>query len=222
MGFMAGVVLFDLDNTLIDREHAFRQWARRFLGTRGLETAEMSWLVSVDADGKASRPAFFGAVKARYGLPESEESLVADYQEEAPGFYRPEPAVLAALQALRLAHWRVAVITNGPASQEEKIRSAGLDSVLDAWCISGIEGVAKPHRMIFEEAARRAGGRLEGWMVGDTPEIDISGGVAAGLRTIWMARGRTWDVSEYTPDFAANDIVEATSHILGASSSNHG
>ena len=78
-----------------------------------------------------------------------------------------------------------------------QIRSAGLDEVLDAWCISGLEGVAKPDRLIFEEAAKRCGAPLEGWMVGDTPEIDVLGGNAAGLRTIWMARGRPWSVTEY-------------------------
>jgi len=219
---VAGVVLVDLDNTLIDRERAFRQWARQFLVARRLDPAELSWLLFVDADGKAARPAFFGALKARYGLPETEASLVAAYQEEAPGFYRPEPAILAGLQALRAAHWKTAVVTNGPVTQEQKIRSAGLDGVLDAWCISGVEGVAKPQRSIFEEAARRAGAPLQGWMVGDTPEIDIQGGVDAGLRTIWMARGRTWDVTQYAPDFCANDVVEATNHILGVTPSTLG
>jgi HAD superfamily hydrolase (TIGR01549 family) len=213
---MNGVVLFDLDNTLIDRERAFHQWARQFVTTRNLDPAELSWIVSVDADGKASRPAFFGALKARFKLSESEESLVVTYQEEVPGFYEPEPAILAALQALRSAGWRTGVITNGPASQANKIRSAGLDVVLDAWCISGVEGVAKPERRIFEEAARRCGAHLEGWMVGDTPDIDIQGGIAAGLRTIWMARGREWNVATYAPDIVVNDIPEAVHRILEA------
>jgi FMN phosphatase YigB (HAD superfamily) len=211
---MAGVVLFDLDNTLIDRDRAFREWAQEFLAARHLDPGELSWLVSVDDDGKATRHAFFAALKARYGLPESEDALVATYREEAPGFYRPEPAILAALRALRSTGWRVGVVTNGPATQENKIRSAGLDVVLDAWCISGVEGVAKPHRRIFETAARRCGALLEGWMVGDTPEIDIQGGIAAGLRTIWMARGRVWDTTQYAPDLVATDVIEATNQIL--------
>jgi FMN phosphatase YigB (HAD superfamily) len=213
---MNGIVLFDLDNTLIDRDRAFHQWARQFLATRNLDPAELPWLVSVDADGKASRPAFFRALKARFELPESEESLVVAYRDDAPGFYQPEPAILAGLQALRSAGWGTGVITNGPASQANKIRSAGLDGVLDAWCISGVEGVAKPERRIFEEAARRCGTVLGGWMVGDTADIDILGGIAAGLRTIWMARGRAWNVTAYAPDIVANDIPEAVHRILEA------
>jgi HAD superfamily hydrolase (TIGR01509 family) len=211
-----GVVLFDLDNTLIDRDRAFDQWAGQFLATRNLDPAELSWLVSADEDGKAPRHVFFAAVKARYGLPDSEESLVGAYQKESPAFYQPDPALLDALQALRSAGWKIAVVTNGPDSQENKIRSAGLDAVLDAWCMSEVEGVAKPERRIFEEAARRSGTSLEGWMVGDTPEADIQGGLAAGLRTIWMTRGRTWDVTAYAPDVVASDIVEATHRILEA------
>jgi HAD superfamily hydrolase (TIGR01549 family) len=215
-GAVSGIVLFDLDNTLIDRDRAFRRWAAQFLARRNLDPDELSWLVSADDDGKASRQAFFGALKARYGLPESQDALVLSYQEESPGFYQPEPPILGAVQALRSAGWKTAVITNGPASQENKIRSAGLDVVLDAWCISGVEGVAKPERRIFEEAARRSGADLEGWMVGDTPEIDIQGGITSGLRTIWMARGRPWDVVAYAPDVVADDIVEATNRILEA------
>ncbi len=172
---MSGLALFDLDNTLIDRDHAFHQWAVQFLATRNIDPVELPWLVSVDGDGKVSRPVFFGALKARYGLPESEESLVVAYQKEAPAFYRPDRAILDALRTLRSAGWKTAVITNGPASQERKIRSAGLEVALDAWCISGVEGVAKPARRIFEVAATRSGTSLKGWMVGDTPEIDIRG-----------------------------------------------
>jgi HAD superfamily hydrolase (TIGR01549 family) len=215
-----GVVLFDLDNTLIDRDRAFHQWAREFLATRNLDPGELSWLMSVDADGKASRPVFFAALKARYGLPESEESLVDAYREDVPGFSRPEPAVLDSLRALQTAGWKTGLITNGPASQANKIRSAGLDLVLDAWCISEVERVAKPDRRIFEETARRCGAPLEGWMVGDTPEIDIRGGIAAGLRTIWIARERSWDASAYAPDIVADDIMEATNAILHMSASN--
>ncbi|MGH9204990.1 MAG: HAD family hydrolase [Acidimicrobiales bacterium] len=211
---MAGIVLFDLDNTLIDRDQAFRQWARQFLAERRLDPTELAWVLLVDADGKASRHAFFGALRARFGLPESEDALVAAYQEVVPGLYRPEPPVLAALGSLRSAGWRTAVVTNGPGTQEDKIRSAGLAAMIDASCISGLVGVAKPERPIFEEAARRCGAPLKGWMVGDTPEIDVLGGITAGLRTIWMARGRSWSIAEYAPDFIVKDVVQATTVIL--------
>jgi FMN phosphatase YigB (HAD superfamily) len=211
---MTPVVLFDLDNTLIDRDRAFHHWAGRFLADRNLDPAELSWVLQEDGDGKVARHVFFAALRSRFGLSESTEDLVGAYQEAIPTLYRPEPHVLNGLRALRAAGWKTAVVTNGPATQEDKIRSAGLDAVLDAWCISGLVGVAKPERAIFEEAARRAGAALQGWMVGDTAEIDIVGGIGAGLRTIWMARDRLWTVEEYAPELVAGDVAEATRRIL--------
>ena len=56
---------------------------------------------------------------------------------------------------------------------------------------------------------------LKGWMVGDSPHADIEGGRAAGLATIWMARGRDWDESTFAPpDAEVATIVEAVSRIL--------
>ncbi|MEV6983037.1 HAD hydrolase-like protein [Sphaerisporangium sp. NPDC051017] len=50
----------------------------------------------------------------------------------------------------------------------------------------------KPDIGLFEIAARRCGMDLAGggWMVGDHLVADIGGGRAAGLRTIWIDRGR--------------------------------
>ena len=209
-----GVALFDLDNTLIDRNRGFRRWAVGFLAERGLDAADLDWVVRTDGDGQATRHEFFAAVRARYGLVDTEDDLVAGYHDVVASLYSPELPVLRGLQALRAAGWRTAVVTNGPESQFDKMCAAGLDTVIDGWCISGVEGVAKPERRIFEEAARRCGSPLQGWMVGDTPEIDILGGINAGLRTIWVARGRNWSISEYTPDLVAGDATEASRMIL--------
>jgi FMN phosphatase YigB (HAD superfamily) len=55
-------------------------------------------------------------------------------------------------------------------------------------------------------------------MVGDTAEIDILGGIGAGLRTIWMARDRPWTAREYVPELMAGDVAEAARLILESDS----
>jgi putative hydrolase of the HAD superfamily len=109
-------------------------------------------------------------------------------------------------------------VTNGPPSQEAKIRAAALHDAGDAWCISEIVGAVKPERAIFEAAAALCGASLDapvhGWMVGDNPDADILGGVRAGLRTIWMARGRQWAREGFAPDAVAADVAEAVRIIL--------
>ncbi|HWE81623.1 MAG TPA: hypothetical protein VG265_08220 [Gaiellaceae bacterium] len=62
------VVLFDLDNTLIDRQAAFRAWASGFLLEHGLREFELAWLETIDEDGFKPRELFFAEVKRRFRL----------------------------------------------------------------------------------------------------------------------------------------------------------
>lgn len=80
-------------------------------------------------------------------------------------------------------------MTNGDAAvQAAKIAAAGLDPLVDGICISGAEGVAKPHREIFDLAALRCGADLVGgWMIGDNPLADVQGAHQAGLNSVWIA-----------------------------------
>ena len=215
---MSRLALFDLDNTLIDRDAGYRLWAERFLAAQGVDGAEqageLAWLVEMDGEGLAPRPALFAAIRDRYRLADDVDALHQAYSDALESLYRPDAEVVGALGALQAAGWRTVVITNGPPSQEVKIRAAGLHDVLDSWCISGVEGVLKPDRAIFEAAASRCGVPLEGWMVGDNAHADIGGGVGAGLRTIWLSRGRTWDVADYAPDVVSETVVEAARTIL--------
>jgi HAD-hyrolase-like len=53
------------------------------------------------------------------------------------------------------------------------------------------------------------------WMVGDAPLPDIGGGRSVGLGTVWMDRGRAWDVGHGpAPDAIAGSVNEAVNHIL--------
>jgi len=46
-------------------------------------------------------------------------------------------------------------------------------------------------------------------MIGDAPDADIAGGRNAGLRTVWMRRGREWNSVLPMPDRVADDIPAA-------------
>jgi putative hydrolase of the HAD superfamily len=50
-------------------------------------------------------------------------------------------------------------------------------------------GVAKPEPAIFHHALALVGAEPEGsWHVGDTPDVDVAGALAAGLRPVLVAR----------------------------------
>jgi len=77
---MRGLALFDLDNTLADRERAFRRWCEDFVGQHGLGRSAIATLVEADNDGHASRADFFGTVRHRFSLADSVETLMAEYR----------------------------------------------------------------------------------------------------------------------------------------------
>ncbi|MEV4168784.1 HAD family hydrolase [Nonomuraea sp. NPDC049709] len=187
------LALFDLDNTLIDRLAAFERWAAGFAAERGLGGEAVAWLVAADADGSVPMGTFFALVRERFGLAEPAEDLWRAYRARLPYLVRCRPEVLEGLNRLRAAGWSVGIVTNGMAdNQTGKIRHSGLATRVDGWAISDAEGVRKPDVRLFEIGAARCGASLRdgGWMVGDDPEMDIAGGRGAGLRTIWIDRGR--------------------------------
>ncbi|MFD8530941.1 HAD family hydrolase [Streptosporangium canum] len=105
----------------------------------------------------------------------------------------------------------VGIVTNGTAdNQLGKIQRTGLTHAVDAYALSGIEGIRKPGTGLFEIAARRCGVNLPdgGWMVGDHPVADIGGGQTAGLRTVWVDRG-AWPGHEHSPDYVVTDVIQA-------------
>jgi putative hydrolase of the HAD superfamily len=139
------------------------------------------------------------------------QELVETYRETYPRLVAPpEAEALALLEELRADGWKIAVVTNGSASQQLKLDAAGLTDLVDACCISDVEGVAKPHAELFRRAAARCGCALDGaWMVGDNPEADVAGAVALGLKTVWLARGRTWAEQDYAPTAVADSLAAA-------------
>jgi len=209
------LALFDLDNTLLDREAAFARWARRFCRTWGLPDGSHAELVAADDDGLRDREELLAGVRDRFDLDVSVEDLMEAYRVDYPAGFSFPDASRAALRRLRSSGWKVAVVTNGPRFQERKLEVTGLTDEVDAVCVSAVVGSWKPDPGIFTEAARRCGCELDGWMVGDSAAADIRGGQGVGLRTIWFHRGRAWDLEDPGPDAVAADVPSAVGIILG-------
>ncbi len=209
------LALFDLDNTLLDREGAYARWAERFCATHGLPDGAHAYLVEADGDGHRARTELFADLRERFGIADTVDGLVEAYGTDYPAAYTLDDACRSALRHLRSAGWKVGVVTNGPAFQERKFDVTGLHDEIDALCVSALVDSWKPDPGIFVEAARRCASELEGWMVGDSGAADIRGGQAVGLRTVWIHRGRTWDLGPPAPDAEVADVPSAVGVILG-------
>src|SRR5262245_18722558 len=122
-----------------------------------------------------------------------------------------DEVITQSLRAARAAGWTPFVVTNGTvAQQEHKLRHTGLDREVAGWVISEGAGMRKPDPGIFRFAAARAGQSLDGaWMIGDSAEADIAGARNAGLRSVWLHRGRPWPLAAFQPRYTVSTFAEA-------------
>ena len=183
------MVALDLDGTLVDQVGAAARWAEEFVRTNSVS-------VSVDSIASAlaqRRPKgeVFSELVSEHQLDLDPDEVWADYRLQMPKLVTCTQEDRDALVMLRAAGWRLGIVTNGMVdNQEGKIRQLGLDALVDAWVISGEVGIRKPEPEIFHLLATRLGCELEGWMIGDSVELDVNGGASVGLRTALIADHR--------------------------------
>ncbi|MCO1593610.1 HAD family hydrolase [Micromonospora sp. RHAY321] len=215
---MQRLALFDLDNTLIDRQAAFHAWAEEFVTDLGLDDKALTWLIFADAHTSGPRGPFFAAVRNEFDLTQPPEDLWQQYRRRMPELVSCRAENLAALRQLRSAGWRIGIVTNGMTdNQKGKIQRTGLDALTDAWCISDEVGIRKPDPAIFQIIAQRCGTSTEhgGWMIGDDLTLDIAGGHGAGLHTIWLHPTRSpHKFVDPPPDFTTATVTDAVQILL--------
>ena len=111
-------VIFDLDGTLIDSEPIYRRVDENFFSSRGIIVPETEWAEYVGMGG----PLVIEAVKERYGLGGSTESLIAEKDEDylalAAGNTTVFPPMRELILALQLLGVRLAV---APSSRRSKL-----------------------------------------------------------------------------------------------------
>jgi putative hydrolase of the HAD superfamily len=204
------VLMCDLDDTLVPRRELFAEWASDLARRHGRDEDFVAWLVEADQDGWRPRDELFADLRERLGLDDSVDSLVATYLVQFADTFRPGPGVVDALVDVREQGWRVAVVTNGSLSQLRKIAAAGLEPLVDAVCVSEVEGIRKPDPDIFARAAQRCRESLEGaWMIGDSATADMAGARAAGIGCVWLHLGRSWPDLGFEPDHVADSFPDA-------------
>ena len=157
-------LVFDLDNTLLDREALFMRVAESFYDehlyaktfvTRQQAVAKM---VEWDGDGYADRQKMLMQWLGEW--PETGldlESLRAWYRLGTAQHAGPDMEVNAFLGQLNDRGVPWGIVTNGPPSQRVKCEAAGLSKLAPFILISEEIGYAKPDPRIFGDALRSTG-----------------------------------------------------------------
>ena len=134
---------------------------------------------------------YFETLFARSGVPADRmeqvgEALVRIHREEHLWTW-VEPGTGEALEALRDAGYRLAVISNADGRIEELLQSRGLREHFEFVIDSHVVGVEKPDPRIFRAAVERmAMGAEECLYVGDLYPVDVLGAQGAGLQAVLL------------------------------------
>lgn len=107
---------------------------------------------------------------------------------ERRGRHELLPGAAEVLDDLARDH-RIGLVTNGASClQREKLAGCGLADRFDAVVVSGDLGTRKPDPAVFQRALDLLGARPgEAVMVGDSPERDIAGAHACGIRGVLLS-----------------------------------
>jgi putative hydrolase of the HAD superfamily len=215
---MIRAILFDLDETLLDRtqslyDFAVAQYARFYPHFAHIPiTTYIQRLVELDAHGTVWKDKVYQQLLAESRITAVRwEALLDDYvtrfAEACTGF----PDLHSTLDALVARGYALGVVTNGRSPfQERNIAAMGIASHFDTVLVSEAEGVSKPEQEIFLRAARRLGvTAAETVFVGDNPQADIVGAQGAGMMAIWFTPRARGECSH------ADGVCNALSELVG-------
>lgn len=185
-------VCLDVGETLIDETRIWSIWADE-LGVPRLTF--MAGLGAVIARGGEHRDVFplFGAED----WPLRIESVEGGYGGFRPGDLYPD--ALPALDGLREAGCRLAIVANQPASRTDELRAIGVDAEIMA--MSDELGVSKPDPAFYARILELMGDPPPASVayVGDRVDNDVVPSAAAGMRAVWIRRG-PWGAIQELPD----------------------
>ena len=217
-------VLFDLDNTLLDRESGFDSFCRELYRTSGAmsgthtEDDAVALMKNWDESGYISTPAVWEKVIGQWpGVFRDIEQAMTVFLETFPAMLVLDPRTRNMLEDFSDRGVRCGIVTNGGTPmQAAKIEESGLVALVDSYIISGSLGISKPDPRIFHtalESIRAVAGRT--LFVGDNAEHDIVGAQSVGMKGAWMTLDRAWPVAGAEPDFVLENIWDVRRLVFG-------
>jgi putative hydrolase of the HAD superfamily len=198
---MVEAVLFDPDETLLDRTKSLRAFLKdqfeRHADHLGYVRSD-EWCTRFlvpDGRGHVHKSVVYPNILAEFGgRAEHAEILLADYRARCARFAQPFDGMGAVLKELRARGLALGIVTNGETEfQSKHVEALELNGLVDAVLISEREGLRKPDAALFLRAATAC--RTEPsrcLFVGDNPVADVLGAHAAGMSTAWFHGTAEW------------------------------
>lgn len=221
-------VLFDLDNTLMDRDHTFKSFAEQLVDeclesvNSGTRQRLVDYMIESDADGYRSKDGYFQELIDN--LPWSGTMTMSRLKEYYSQHYMSHAKVMNyamdAIEACKINGLKLGIITNGISQlQHGKIDRLELRNHFDTIVVSGDIEIKKPDKRIYLTALDQLGVTAEETVIiGDHPRNDIWGAAQVGIKGVWLRRKHVW--SSELDDGAPWKIIDELNELSGIIVSN--
>lgn len=206
-------ILFDLDNTLLDRASAvsyyFETLLKRAVPERSPVAVQQTLEEILDYDrlGYTEGSVFFQWLADQHFPQETAQQIWNDFAETMPRSIQPDPNCLSLIEQLQ-QQYALAVVTNGSAKvQRAKLKAAHIDQYIKHIVISGETEFEKPDPELFHLALQSlAVTSDQALYIGDHPQADVAGAINAGMQACWISLNRTFPVDLPQPHFQISSI----------------
>lgn len=223
------ILLFDVDNTLLDFDANEAESFRSMMGEMGELWTEEIYDAYKRLNQKLWRSIERGEISVEDGVDRRFSDLMALYGRQVDGrrwerAYRRYlnqgiqkiPQAHEVLRKLKEDGYELYVVTNGvEETQISRMARSGLDRYFREFFISGKIGAGKPSREFFDHVKSHVEqfDAREALIIGDSLTSDIKGGIDAGIDTCWFCRDRNEAERELTdrgirPTYIIGELTE--------------
>ncbi|UII27448.1 HAD family hydrolase [Fulvivirga maritima] len=212
-------IIFDLDNTLINRDRAFQACIKDYLSNNGYESITIDWeeVMIQDQEGHANRLDFCDWFISAHQLDSTKEELWQYLQTNIASHISPDVKVIELLEHLSSSAITLKLLTNGGVkNQQQKIINAELHrffSNADIY-ISEATGYSKPGLQGFENVLNDLHLPAEKvMMVGDQLYIDLYPAKRLGMQVCWVHNSKSQSSTPPFVDLRVSHPIELKEHI---------
>lgn len=217
------ILLFDLDNTLLDFDIAETIALSKTLREFGLEPTEhilhryhlinkRHW--EMLEDGLISRAQVlvgrYEELFREFGIDQPGEAVAKRYEQLLSEGHHFLPGAEALLDEL-YGVYDMYIVSNGSAVvQEGRLKSSGIGRYFKDIFISELLGYDKPSISFFEACFSKIPGfdRKRTIIIGDSLTSDIRGGINAGIKTCWFNPKGLESRADIVPDYIVRSLDE--------------
>ena len=183
-------IVFDLDNTLIDRNNAYWLWLEDSVLPRDIAIDKMT-ILYYDNWGYTSRYHFYNWLISTYALTNTPKALMEQCAEELHQYLTINDEVLGVLQHLKQSHTLV-VGTNGSVkNQMNKLKTSGIIEYIQHIYVSEAISYKKPNSNFYMHIQKCLNCNAEDMlMIGDHFKQDYQAPKQVGWQSIWLSYNR--------------------------------